>query len=558
MQRRSKHTFVKSKMNKDLDARLLSAGEYRDGNNVSVSRSEGGDVGALENILGNEFLNDLQKSGTTPYQVIGFHVDQTNDRIFIFCTNYEDNSSNIIDGINSNIQQTYAPINSLHKIVYFNTKTNESATIVRGRFLNFSINSPILNTNMIENLLFFTDNRNQPRKINVDTAIQDPNYYYNEDHISVAKYYPYRPVNLYNELVIENCVFVTQDMDNAPEGDPPVEGKGYSAIYPYFFIDQDNLSQDIIDTLENNIGVRATITDGSGEVWDFRIAWFQLDGARFFNTSTHRAFTAQPPLTRKYLIFANRDLSNANLFKYTNTADGGATALPADGDYGNNKYTIRVYEETSKNVSEPWSSDSAGKLKINSFHTQSTLYVGNAGTTYADTPNFLFIAGTRSLPVNPDDPSWSGYLSTPGQGGSSFFPSFLIPNAFPTNFAGVGSRNAYLRVKHPKIPDTDYVIIQAVFGAPIPGGVGGGSPNPFIIFLAKYSRLSNGGEISGVFPGLDYGLVAGDILDIYYPNKYYNSTFPGDPTFTNDKFIRFSYRFKYDDGEYSLLAPFSQ
>ena len=34
MQQKSKHTFVKSKMNKDLDARLLEAGEYRDGVNV--------------------------------------------------------------------------------------------------------------------------------------------------------------------------------------------------------------------------------------------------------------------------------------------------------------------------------------------------------------------------------------------------------------------------------------------------------------------------------------------------------------------------------------------
>jgi hypothetical protein len=165
-----KNAFIKSKMNKDLDARLLSAGEYRDGNNVSVSRSDSGDVGALENILGNEFLNSLQKSGSTPYQVIGWHIDQTNDRIFVFCTNYEDNSSNIIDGIESSIEQTYAPYNTLHKIVYFNTKTNTSSTIVSGRFLNFSINSPILNTNMIENLLFFTDNRNQPRKINVTNA----------------------------------------------------------------------------------------------------------------------------------------------------------------------------------------------------------------------------------------------------------------------------------------------------------------------------------------------------------------------------------------------------
>jgi len=32
----------------------------------------------------------------------------------------------------------------------------------------------------------------------------------------------------------------------------------------------------------------------------------------------------------------------------------------------------------------------------------------------------------------------------------------------------------------------------------------------------------------------------------------------GDPIFIKDKFVRFSYRFKFDDGEYSLIAPFTQ
>ena len=45
-----KNTFLKSKMNKDLDARLIPNGEYRDGKNISVSFSEGSSVGSLENI----------------------------------------------------------------------------------------------------------------------------------------------------------------------------------------------------------------------------------------------------------------------------------------------------------------------------------------------------------------------------------------------------------------------------------------------------------------------------------------------------------------------------
>ena len=44
-----KNAFLKSKMNKDLDSRLVPSGEYRDAVNVQVSKSEGDDVGALEN-----------------------------------------------------------------------------------------------------------------------------------------------------------------------------------------------------------------------------------------------------------------------------------------------------------------------------------------------------------------------------------------------------------------------------------------------------------------------------------------------------------------------------
>ena len=32
----------------------------------------------------------------------------------------------------------------------------------------------------------------------------------------------------------------------------------------------------------------------------------------------------------------------------------------------------------------------------------------------------------------------------------------------------------------------------------------------------------------------------------------------GDPDYLTDKFVKFSYRFKYDDNEYSVVAPFSQ
>ena len=39
-------------MNKDLDARLIPNGEYVDAQNIHISKSEGSDVGVVQNVKG--------------------------------------------------------------------------------------------------------------------------------------------------------------------------------------------------------------------------------------------------------------------------------------------------------------------------------------------------------------------------------------------------------------------------------------------------------------------------------------------------------------------------
>ncbi len=56
----------------------------------------------------------------------------------------------------------------------------------------------------MEDLLFWTDNRNQPRKINIAKAIVGSGYYVNEDTISVAKYFPYNAPFMYDTLVLSS------------------------------------------------------------------------------------------------------------------------------------------------------------------------------------------------------------------------------------------------------------------------------------------------------------------------------------------------------------------
>ena len=48
--REMKRNFASGKMNKDLDERIVPAGQYRDAMNIQVSTTEGSDVGTMQNI----------------------------------------------------------------------------------------------------------------------------------------------------------------------------------------------------------------------------------------------------------------------------------------------------------------------------------------------------------------------------------------------------------------------------------------------------------------------------------------------------------------------------
>ena len=181
------NNFVQSKMNQDLDDRLIPPGQYRSAQNVAISRSQGEDVGALENIEGNNIITNSDLASIPHLDVIGYFVDTSQNNVYLFYTDYIDTSASGIDN--------FAPSTANCFIYKFNNEGNGTFTkLVEGSFLNFSKNSPIYGISMIENLLFFTDYRNQPRKINVTTAAGNNTYYQNEDQISVAKFAPVNPV----------------------------------------------------------------------------------------------------------------------------------------------------------------------------------------------------------------------------------------------------------------------------------------------------------------------------------------------------------------------------
>jgi hypothetical protein len=194
-----KNNFLKSKMNQDLDDRLIPNGEYRYANNISAGKTQSDDIGVLENILGNDALLFTKNLPLEPgLECIGAFMDNQNNRIFQFLTDYTDPLPNNI---------TY-PTSGKMRITVYDFNSPETYTVlVEGLFLNFAKNRQfrITGVNLIEGLLFWTDNRNQPRKINVSLAnpnnLSTPTYYTKEDQISVAKYAPVDPITLYKKVV---------------------------------------------------------------------------------------------------------------------------------------------------------------------------------------------------------------------------------------------------------------------------------------------------------------------------------------------------------------------
>ena len=185
------NNFIKGRMNKDLDDRLLPRDEYRNAVNAQVSRSEGPNVGALENVLGNILSFDFRElCNNDNLFSIGYCTDEINNRVFLFLT---DNTGDAYKVSSGSGKTSY--------IVMYNAITEAGSILVNGDFLNFSTMFPITGVNILEDLLFWTDNRNQPRVINISLANpnngSNPAYYTTEDQISVAKYNPYQPIELY-------------------------------------------------------------------------------------------------------------------------------------------------------------------------------------------------------------------------------------------------------------------------------------------------------------------------------------------------------------------------
>jgi hypothetical protein len=163
--------FLAGRMNKIIDQRVLPEGEYVDAMNIRMGSTEKSEIGVVTNTKGNSPLTILTYLDGTPLnpsaRCIGAMEDSANETIYWFI---------------HDPKFTIGPTGKLDLIVSYNVLTNiltyHVISINDGSGINTTLNfNPsylITGINLIDNLLFWTDDYNAPRFININRNYPNP------------------------------------------------------------------------------------------------------------------------------------------------------------------------------------------------------------------------------------------------------------------------------------------------------------------------------------------------------------------------------------------------
>ncbi len=175
----TQRNFVLGRMNKSLDERLVPNGEYVDALNVRLGSTEASEVGSVETTKGNTQLTTLQYNNenlSSQARCIGAFEDGANETIYWFVHD----PYFARDG--AGLPTSLFPTGKIDLIVSYNVNDNivdyHVISVNDGgdvnTTLNFDLKYLITGVDLVENLLFFTDNLNPPRFINVKKGYANP------------------------------------------------------------------------------------------------------------------------------------------------------------------------------------------------------------------------------------------------------------------------------------------------------------------------------------------------------------------------------------------------
>ncbi len=416
-----------------------------------------------------------------------------------------------IDGGNNDATFTIQNLmNSFSAIVSYNLADQANfKVIVEGAWLNFSTQNQLYGINLIEDLLFFTDNRNQPRKVNIN---RPTGYYTTEEQISVAKYYPCDAINLYqpSEAEITSTLGPISTGTSIASTSTTLTFSGVTGSAPSTLGVFGSIATLITGgSAYPNTNVPSPCTGGTGR--GVTVTYSQTGGVIQAGTVV--------------IVNPGSGYTNGDILTISSSTDNNATFV--FNFISPDTFVVDSSNwPTSVVVNNPQVIPTG--MTVNFVTPETTMQ--NASDLYlpadAEASDYISISGTPiELKINPTD--YSGFYS-----------------ATNTNTGVASNMNGYhLYFEYNPVTQPG---VFTDSGSKVTGVSQDGTPGFELIFILN--------QLPSPTPAANLR------LRLALPNPYYDSTFAetANIEYLNDKFVRFSYRFKYDDGEYSLMAPFTQ
>ncbi len=157
-------------MNKSFDQRVVPDGEYISATNIRMASTEKSEAGVIENTDGNLQLTSIEYNGmplSAYAKCIGAIDDSARETVYWFLHDPQFKS-------NTNKLDMIVSYNVSNQILTYHVISVDDGGGINTT-LNFNPQYLITGVNMVEDLLYWTDNYNQPRTININRSYATPN-----------------------------------------------------------------------------------------------------------------------------------------------------------------------------------------------------------------------------------------------------------------------------------------------------------------------------------------------------------------------------------------------
>jgi len=539
------NNFLKSKMNKDLDSRILPNGEYRDAQNLQISRSQGSEVGEFENILGNEQLTYLYtgRNGTSyTGKIIGQFTDETNNSIYIYSSGFSGSGMcprDLVVTATPGVLQTGVTTFSLHDangvpvnpqvlgvqegMLLWGDNWNGVPSGAGGQEVdpivtnitntNITVSQPVTFANSggigVPGDTIYIGFANTIHKYDIDTGVLT--LLVNGSFLNFEQSYRIFGINL-----IDDLLFWTDNRNQPRKINVELANPALLPI-PNHYQTEDQISVAKYYPYKTPLVLKQTIREATGGAQDTIRKGYALTMPDTSNINIGDIVSGFPGQDEKELwnviyIDPNVSITIYNNFKDGDPAFPGGAQLP-----GNGTLTFPL-DLTFSNTEIK---NSAEQRNLNGFKSRALSAVGvyAAGTAIEFLYSYNNIVGGANPDPSPQPTPQVGDLLTTGD---------AVPAGIEVQGSGTGT-----------ILISDEVAITEVTSI---------NPGSFSAVAARIELKFN--------KDLEILAVNNDV--VVSANQNFDRNFTGDPDLIEEKFVRFSYRFKFEDNEYSLAAPYTQ